>query len=125
MVTRTGGCACGKVRYTVKGEPFLVGVCHCTSCRKESGSVLVAYAKWPLDAFELAGTPRVHDGKSFCAECGSRLFNLHDEDVEIRIGSLDEAPTSLTPMQEGWVKRREPWLVPLAGVPQSREDPPH
>ena len=35
------GCACGSVRYSLKGEPFRIGICHCTDCRKESGSVFV------------------------------------------------------------------------------------
>ena len=43
---RQGGCACGRVRYTVAGEPLRVGLCHCTSCRQESGSAFTAYAVW-------------------------------------------------------------------------------
>jgi hypothetical protein len=55
---------------------------------------------------------------------GSRLFNLHDDDVEIRLGTLDDAPTGLTPMQEGWTIRREHWLTPLPGIPHADRDPP-
>jgi len=122
--TRSGGCLCGAVRYTLVGEPFLVGTCHCATCRKESGSVLVAYAKWPLADFRYSGRIVTHSGRSFCPECGSRLFNLHDTDVEIRIGTLDDPPTGLVPMQEGWTKRREHWLTPAYEVPQYDEDPP-
>jgi hypothetical protein len=125
IAKREGGCLCGAVRYRLEGEPFLVGTCHCADCRKESGSVLVAYAKWPIDRFSFTGNVRTQSGRSFCPECGSRLFNLHADDVEIRIGSLDDAPTNLLPQQEGWIKRREPWLHPIEGVPQYTEDPPH
>ena len=121
---RSGGCSCGRVRYTLEGEPFLVGICHCTTCRKESGSVLVVYAKWSLDRFRCTGSPRVFKGKSFCDECGSRLFNLHEHDVEIRIGSLDDAPSGLVPAQEGWTIRREHWLQPVFEVAQYDRDPP-
>ncbi|HEV7718878.1 MAG TPA: GFA family protein [Arsenicitalea sp.] len=120
---RTGGCSCGRLRYRLEGEPFLTGICHCTNCRKESGSVFTAYAKWPIEAFALQGEFSTFEGRSFCPNCGSRLFNIHETDVEIRIGSLDEAPTTVIPMQEGWIKRREHWLVPIAGATQSREDP--
>ena len=125
MITiREGGCLCGAVRYRLEGDPYLIGTCHCATCRKESGSVLVAYAKWAISGFRFTGEVRTHGGRSFCPTCGSRLFNLHEADVEIRIGSLDDAPTDLMPMQEGWTKRRELWLKPIVGVPQYWEDPP-
>jgi hypothetical protein len=34
--------------------------------------------------------------------------HFHGDDVEIRMGSLANAPTGLMPMQEGWTIRREP-----------------
>jgi hypothetical protein len=120
---RTGGCLCGAVRYELEGEPFLVGLCHCLDCRKASGSVFVAYAKWPFEQFSYSGEVKTFMGRSFCPICGSHLFNLHPPmDVELRIGTLDDGPTGLVPEQEGWTKRREHWLAPLAGVPQYEED---
>lgn len=119
---RTGGCICGQVSYRLEGEPSLVGLCHCLTCRKESGSMFSTYATWPIAAFSYSGEIRTLEGRSFCPECGARLFNLNPDHVEIRVGSLDEAPTGLKPMREGWVKRREHWLSALPGVPQFRED---
>ena len=72
MIGRNGGCSCGAVRYVVTGEPTLTGICHCTLCRKETGSVFMAYADWPRDAFEATGEVRTFDGRSFCPNCGSR-----------------------------------------------------
>src|SRR5262245_30288785 len=123
MITRTGGCSCGAVRYVVRGEPTEIGICHCTSCRKETGSVFMAYADWPPDAFETTGEVKTFDGRSFCPACGSRLYSLSDGQVEIKIGTLDGAPTDLTPQEEIWVNRREPWLTPLP-IEQHRQDPP-
>jgi hypothetical protein len=34
--------------------------------------------------------------------------------IEIRLGSLDEAPFELKPEAEVWVKRRESWLLFVA-----------
>lgn len=125
MITRTGGCLCGRVRYRLEGEPFLIGTCHCTDCRKESGSVFVSYAKWPIEAFSCEGSYATHKGRSFCPDCGGRLFSLHEHDVELRFGSLDEAPTTIgAPQHEGWIKRREAWLAPVPGATQNGEDPP-
>jgi hypothetical protein len=120
---RTGGCLCGAVRYTLRGEPFHVGRCHCADCRKESGSVYAIYGQWPREAFESTGEYATYDGRCFCPRCGSRIFNVPGEDaVEIRLGSLDDAPFELRPEAEIWIKRREPWIHPVEGASQHRED---
>jgi hypothetical protein len=99
-----------------------VGLCHCADCRKESGSVFTAFAVWSRGAFHSTGEVSTFAGRSFCPACGSRLFNLTDEEAEIRIGSLDQAPTDLRPTYEVWSKRREPWLDPLPGGGHFVED---
>jgi hypothetical protein len=101
----------------------LVGICHCLECRKATGAVSMVYAKWPRSAFSSTGEAREHVGRSFCATCGSRLFHLNPDSVEVIVGALDDAPSDLVPTQVGWIKRREPWLVPLAGAEQALEDP--
>lgn len=121
MVTRSGGCLCGAVRYEVKGGPLRVGLCHCAECRKESGSSFVTFAVWPSTAFSSRGEVKVFEGRGFCPACGSRLFNPGEEETEIRVGSLDDAPAGLKPEHEIWVIRRETWLHPLP-VPQFAGD---
>ena len=70
---RSGGCLCGAVRYSVRGEPLHVTRCHCADCRKESGSAYSVYAHWPVEEFELTGEISSYDSRGFCARCGSRL----------------------------------------------------
>jgi hypothetical protein len=119
---RTGGCLCGAVRYSVRGEPVHVRRCHCADCRKESGSAFTVYAHWPVEAFELTGELASYDRRAFCPRCGSRLLDTSDAAfVEIRLGSLDEAPFELEPVDETWVKRRESWLPPVEGATQRDE----
>jgi hypothetical protein len=120
--TRTGGCTCGNVRYQVDGEPKRVGLCHCTLCRQETGSVFMAFAVWPRTAFSFSGETRTWEGRNFCPNCGSRLFSIGDDEVEIKIGTLDEAPTGLTPQYELWIGRREKWLHPLPDARQFAHD---
>jgi hypothetical protein len=122
---RTGGCLCGAVRYTVRGEPVHVGRCHCADCRKESGCAFTVYAQWPIEDFELSGEVASYHGRGFCPRCGSRVLNPPDPGdthVEVRIGTLDDAPFGLTPEAEIWIKRREPWLDPVAGASQHDEN---
>jgi hypothetical protein len=121
---RYGGCSCGAVRFTLTGEPVKVGNCHCMECRKATGAVFFAYADWPRAAFTCTGEAREFEGRSFCATCGTRLFHLNTDWVEVALGALDDGPGDLVPTVEGWIKRRELWLAPVAGASQWNEDPP-
>jgi hypothetical protein len=124
MIVRSGSCLCGKVTYSVRDAPLRIGLCHCVDCRKESGSSFVTFGIWPRNAFKSSGDVRYFRGRGFCPDCGSRVFNESDGDaVEIRIGSLDMAPSDLEPTYEIWVKRRENWLraLPIAQYEQDRD----
>ncbi len=122
--TRDGGCVCGGVRYSLTGEPLRVGICHCTTCRKTSGSAFVAYGVWPRSAFTSVGATREHGGRAFCPACGGRVFSLRPDEAEIMLGSLDEAPNGLAPSREGWAIRREDWLPEIPGAARHDRDPP-
>jgi hypothetical protein len=122
MDERIGGCSCGRVRYQVSGEPTRIGICHCTLCRHESGSMFTTFGIWPRSAFQSNGEVHTWEGRSFCPECGSRLFALSDEEVEIKLGTLDDAPTGLSPQYELWIGRRERWLKPVQDARQFAHD---
>jgi hypothetical protein len=119
---RRGGCSCGAIRFEVRGEPLVVGICHCLECRKATGAVAMVYANWPRAAFNATGEARAHVGRSFCPTCGSRLFNLNPNQVSITVGAFDDGPSDLVPTREDWIKRREPWLAPLPHAQQAHED---
>ncbi len=119
-----GGCNCGAVRIEMRGTPMRVGLCHCLTCRKETGSPFMAFAVWDQSQVTVTGNTQdwmqTTDHRHFCPTCGSTLFGTHDTDteVEVRIGCLDEAPSQLAPSYELWTPRREHWLVPVAGTAQ-------
>jgi hypothetical protein len=82
------------------------------------------YAHWPVEAFELSGEISSYDGRGFCLHCGSRLVDTSDSGdrlIEIRLGSLDQAPFELKPQSEIWVKRRESWIPSVEGAAQHDE----
>ena len=113
-----GGCLCGAVRYRATGVPYKSGICHCRDCKKVTGSSFLAYADWRPNQFSSSGKVETYAGRSFCPVCGSRLFSISDDQVEIYLGTLDETPSEIAPQVEGWVIRREHWLKSIAGLPQ-------
>ncbi|WP_417270416.1 GFA family protein [Celeribacter sp.] len=78
----TGQCLCGAVHFRISGEFESFFLCHCSRCRKDSGSahsanLFSSFAKltWVsgeehVTTFRLPGSRHM---KSFCAICGSAL----------------------------------------------------
>lgn len=127
---RLGGCNCGRIRLQARGEPNRVGLCHCLTCRKETGAPFNAFAVWERDQVTVTGETSswadTIDHRHFCPSCGSALFALEDgtSEIEIRLGALDEAPSDLTPSYELWTPRREHWLRPLPNTSQHERNRP-
>lgn len=109
MTTFKGGCLCGKLRITAKGQPYRIGICHCMDCRKHHGSLFGASAIFPEAAVTVEGESRNYQGRYFCPTCGSPVFAHSGDEIELNLGSLDE-PNRLTPTYELWTVRREEWL---------------
>lgn len=115
MERLTGGCLCGDVRFVATGRPLRVGLCHCLDCRKHHGALFNAAAMFPADAVTITGETGDYRGRRFCPRCGSSVFALGGDEVEIHVGALDETDR-LAPTYELWTVRRERWLpeFPLA-----------
>jgi hypothetical protein len=122
VITRQGGCVCGKVRFAVSGNPISIGLCHCGDCRKTSGSHFSAFAIWPIAAYSGTGELKTYAGRSFCPECGSRIVHLRADEAEILIGSLDDPPSDIVPEYEVWTCRRESWMHALPWAEQFDRD---
>lgn len=108
----TGGCLCGNVRITASGSPNRVGICHCLDCRKHHGALFFAAAIFPREAVTVDGETADYAGRHFCPRCGSSLFALTADEIELHLGCLD-SPNQLTPSYECWTIRREGWLPPF------------
>ena len=108
----TGGCLCGDVRIVAVGRPHRVGICHCLDCRKHHGALFHASAVFPDGAVTIEGETGDHAGRHFCRRCGSSVFSVSGDEIEVHLGTLD-APDQLTPTYELWTIRRESWLPPF------------
>jgi hypothetical protein len=99
MSVRTGSCLCGARRYAIEGDLDGVWMCHCSLCRKATGSVGNAILIVPKDRFRwLSGEDH---GETFalratytitrCKTCGTPLPAETDEtNVYVTAGTLDE-----------------------------------
>lgn len=79
-MTRTGGCLCGAVRYTLADAPTEYGACHCGMCRKFSGGIELGVHVMPggitFDSDDTLATYTSSEWaeRGFCKICGSSLF---------------------------------------------------
>ena len=100
MAVHRGSCLCGGVRFEVE-EPFLtVSACHCTSCKKLSGSTGTVSGRARSAAVRVTAgeellaryQPDEGSAKTFCAHCGSNLFGggwPGSEECSVRLSALD------------------------------------
>lgn len=84
----------------MRDEPYQSGLCHCTTCRKLTGSSFSATANWRDDRVTMSGALQTYVRRSFCPRMRLRIFFLFDGIVEILLGSLDLAPNEISPMAE-------------------------
>jgi len=126
MSTLQGGCACGAVRYEVKGTPYHRTLCHCVDCRRTAGAPAVAW--FSVHAAELvfvAGAPTLHRSsppveRGFCACCGTQLLYRSDDfpaEVDVTVCSLDD-PEAAAPDDHTFVSQRLHWLRTDDGLPE-------
>lgn len=98
MTVRTGSCLCGARAYEIDGDIDGVWVCHCSLCRKASGSNGNAILIVPIDRFRWV---KCEDhGVTFalretyaitrCMTCGTPLPAETDEThIYVTAGTLD------------------------------------
>ncbi len=97
-----GGCLCGAVKFEVSGDAKRFVHCHCSRCRKATGTghasnlfLQPGALRW-LDGDERIRSYKVPEAKRFtnvfCDTCGSRLPRQAADAVIIPAGSLDDEP---------------------------------
>lgn len=120
MITSlTGGCQCGRIRYTVEVENDQAGMCHCRKCKKATGGFATAIAMVKRSAVQWSGEPDWYDSspvgrRAFCSTCGSPIgFAYIDPDealMDLYIGSFDK-PGFFRPVAHGGAESlQDAWL---------------
>lgn len=125
----TGSCLCGGVKYEIDGNISAVTNCHCSLCRKMSGSAFASGATIPASSFRfVAGEDLLKQWESspgyqrvFCGRCGSPLIKRKVKDPEnlrLRVGTLDSDPR-VKISKHSHVRSKAPWMEIKDGLPQS------
>ena len=126
-----GSCLCGTITYRIEGDLSDFGYCHCTSCRKASGSAHGANAGIDRTNFELSDPSRAlreyesSRGKfrAFCSNCGSPIYaylKKTPESIRVRLGTLD-TPFTKQAQAHTFVADKAPWEVINDDLPQFDE----
>jgi len=125
--TLTGSCLCGGIRYTVSGETQRFYHCHCSRCRKATGSghATNLFVKGSLSwdsgeelvrRFKLPQAERFTN--AFCATCGARVPRFIEQQgmVIIPAGSLDDEP-DIRPQARIFMGSRTAWSCDASALP--------
>ncbi len=136
MLTITGGCLCGKIRYEISQPMQNIIACHCTNCQKSSGSGISHNTPIPSSAFKLtSGQPKVfadtaNSGnklyRAFCGDCGSPIYSQREKMPEmmvVKVGTLDNSNAMKLAMNI-WTNSARPWLHLASDVERHPENRP-
>lgn len=128
----TGRCLCGAVSYEVRGLLRDVVLCHCSECRRWSGTGAGAFAAAhdtdlviSGDALRWIDSPdsKRNARRGFCVDCGTSLFwkSPELERIGIAAGTLDE-PTGVRVAAHIYTHQTVDWdALPDDGLPRDPE----
>ena len=114
-----GSCLCGTIQFEIDGSIDNVIHCHCSLCRKASGTAFAT------NGFVQTANLRIRHGESelsqfestpgriryFCSNCGSPIFSTNSQDpkrVRIRLGVVDSEVTA-RPISHNFVSSKADW----------------
>ena len=114
----TGACNCGAVAYELVSKPLGVFICHCSICRRSTGTNGNAVLIIDNDDFRWTTTTKTvstwqkpgHDWQTwFCSTCGSQLPGENDEQrMFVPAGSISNYE-DLAVIHHIWVDSKASW----------------
>ena len=118
MEAMSGGCACGRVRFTARIGSDEAYLCHCRMCQRATGSISIAFKNVRQADVTWESGPDWYDSspiarRPYCRECGTSLgfmFREGSENMDLTVAAFDEPsrfrPTShfgAESMHRGWL----------------------
>jgi hypothetical protein len=120
VLSYTGGCACGSIRYEIAGEPIVSNHCQCRDCQRKSGTGRGSYLTFPRTGVTVKGDAKHWDivadsgnvkTRAFCPVCGSPVymtFAAMPDVFTIHAASLDD-PGRFKPQMMTYAVRGHAW----------------
>ncbi len=114
-----GKCLCGAVQIQINGEITDIIHCHCSLCRKNSGTAFATNGFINSTEFEITSgknsisTFSFKPGRNrhFCSNCGSPVYSSNAQDptrFRIRLGILD-SDIAEKPISHNFVSSKANW----------------
>jgi hypothetical protein len=131
----TGGCLCGRVRYSASANPILTRICWCRDCQylaAGGGTVNVVFA---TEAVAIAGPLRTYESladsgnrmhRRFCEHCGTAVTSAAESRPHlliVRAGTLDD-PEVANPSMAIWTDSAPSWACIAEDMPRTPRQPP-
>jgi hypothetical protein len=123
-----GSCLCGAINVEIAGGISDIIHCHCSLCRKNSGTAFatngfINAAEFSvLDPTNKLGCFEFKPGKKrhFCSVCASPIFSSNSDNssrLRIRLGLLD-SEISERPISHNFVSSKADWEDLDAAIPR-------
>ncbi len=120
---------CGAVRYAVADEFAYAANCHCSNCRRTTGSAFKPFAGVEREKLAICegernllifGDENAHD--THCKLCGSLLYSVVRDGafVHVAMGTLVDDPT-IRPTSHIFVGSKASWHTITDDLPQFQE----
>ncbi|RVT93072.1 GFA family protein [Sphingomonas crocodyli] len=126
--TMTGGCQCGRVRYSATIASDDAYLCHCRMCQRATGGVSIAFVNlkkadlaWAHEPDWYASSPIAQ--RPFCSACGTPLGFVYpdSENIDLTVGSFDD-PSRFVPKHHFGVETMHESWIDTADLPRYRID---
>lgn len=114
-----GQCNCGAIRFEIDAHPSGVFVCHCSICRRHTGTngnaVLVhsnEHFRWHCGNEHISSWKKPESDWQiwFCSICGSQLPGQNDKTTMfIPAGLLNDGGADLKVTHHIWVDSKAAW----------------
>jgi hypothetical protein len=125
----TGQCLCGDICFEFDAPDRDVNICHCSLCRRMTGTAFGTYVKVHKDSLQITA-----GGKNFtayavtdkldmisCATCGSYVYATHSDYADyayVCLGVVDDND-DLRPTYHEFVGSKASWYEIHDGLPQN------